>query len=78
MPPFGVLDKIKNGGMHVGSKNLRNAVRKTNPKVHIFGHIHEAYGEAEIGLTKFYNVAALDHMYLPTRKPTVIDLVLNE
>ena len=44
MPPFGVLDKVRNRGS-VGSKPLREAVRKKEPLVHIFGHIHECHGE---------------------------------
>ena len=43
MPPYGILDKIKTG-QSVGSKRLRNAVDITNPKIHIFGHIHYSHG----------------------------------
>jgi Icc-related predicted phosphoesterase len=77
MPPLGVLDKINNGGYNVGSKSLRNAVTKNAPIVHIFGHIHESHGDAKIGPTHFYNVAALDHRYAPIHKPTIIDFEID-
>lgn len=40
-----------------GSKIIRDFVEKSRVQVHIFGHIHDGKGQAEIGNTRFYNVA---------------------
>jgi uncharacterized protein len=42
-PPFGILDEPISG-KHVGSKALLSFVNDTNPRLHIFGHIHECFG----------------------------------
>lgn len=45
-PPFNILDGI-NAFRHVGCKALTERVGQIQPKVHVFGHIHEAYGSVE-------------------------------
>ena len=42
-PPSGILDATKQS-MNVGCENLFNAVRRCKPRLHAFGHIHEAWG----------------------------------
>lgn len=42
-PPMGILDKT-NHDMVVGCENLFNAVSRCRPRLHAFGHIHEAWG----------------------------------
>ena len=41
-PPKGILDKCPQG--HAGCKNLLQALRRTKPSLHYFGHIHEGNG----------------------------------
>jgi len=43
-PPYGILD-LTHEGEKVGCEELMKAVLRVQPKIHIFGHIHEAYGE---------------------------------
>lgn len=43
-PPQGVLDFSGMGGVHAGCESLIRSVRQSRPKVHCFGHIHEAWG----------------------------------
>lgn len=43
-PSYGILDKTVQGE-HVGSKTLKDKVLKIRPKLHVFGHIHEDYGQ---------------------------------
>jgi Icc-related predicted phosphoesterase len=57
--PYMVLDKITTGE-HVGSKLILEAVKRTKPKYHIFGHIHESYGRYKDKYTIYLNVATLD------------------
>ena len=41
-PPHGVLDDV--GGVHIGSKALRELVEKIKPKAVFTGHVHEYAG----------------------------------
>ena len=63
-PPRGILDKthLADGTPYesVGCMHLYTAVMSRAPKVHIFGHIHENYGNKDLGATRFYNVAVVD------------------
>jgi Icc-related predicted phosphoesterase len=43
-PPFGVMDKTSRGE-HVGSKSLSHRLLDLKLKAHVFGHIHEGYGQ---------------------------------
>lgn len=42
-PPLGILDRVARG--NAGCPDLLDLVKKVKPKFHLFGHIHEAYGE---------------------------------
>lgn len=55
-PPKGILDKTS-FGPRVGCAQLRERVRQVEPKLHIFGHIHEADGVVERGNTVFVNAS---------------------
>ena len=46
-PPLGVLDEIMNGE-HVGCEHLLRAARRCKPRLHCFGHIHEAWGAKKV------------------------------
>lgn len=72
-PPYGHLD-LAPGDRRVGDDVLLEHVTALQPKVHIFGHIHEGYGETSIGNTRLFNVATLDGMYREKRGATVIDI----
>jgi Icc-related predicted phosphoesterase len=55
-PPYQICDWNFNG-KSLGCKELFNKVFKVKPKLHIFGHIHGAYGKyAKFGSVLFYNV----------------------
>jgi len=53
-PPWGILDQVM-GRFHSGSKLVRDLVEKTQPKLLICGHIHEAAGIETIGQTLVVN-----------------------
>lgn len=71
-PPHGIMDKVQNGNFCVGSKRLRHAVGLLEPKIHIFGHIHEGHGNKIVGNTHFYNVSMMDRYYSASHPPTII------
>lgn len=58
-PPYGILDTTSRG-QRVGCVDLARRLEHLAPKVHLFGHVHEAYGFYDAGSTQFYNVAFLN------------------
>jgi predicted phosphodiesterase len=75
-PPFGILDTASDH-QHVGCEELRRAIERVQPHVHIFGHIHEGYGMTRVGRTTFVNACICNTRYQPVNAPTVIDLPLE-
>lgn len=83
-PPYGILDKVSDPhegeDPHVGEKYLLDVIRNHMPKVHIFGHIHEGYGNRTYyhpltnATTTMYNVSVCTELYRPTNPISVIDL----
>ena len=53
-PPAGVLDRTRRGD-HAGCADLLARVRAVRPRLHVFGHIHEAAGTESDGATLFVN-----------------------
>lgn len=74
-PPHGILDETAREGLHVGCPSLLEKVKEIKPKIHVFGHIHEARGIHEEDGTTFVNAAAVDLGYrLYYQNPIQIDL----
>jgi Icc-related predicted phosphoesterase len=61
-PTFGILDRTT-GGQNVGCDDLAFAIKKIQPKVHICGHIHEAFGEVHRDNVHYINASILDEQY---------------
>jgi len=79
-PPFGVLDEVlySFGDSHVGCEMLARRLEQVKPKLCIFGHIHEGYGQTKIDGINYVNASIMDESYDPMNKPVVIDFdVLN-
>lgn len=77
-PPFNFLDRTVDGGM-VGSTSLLDWVGKWKPRLHVFGHIHESYGQEhsffgrrnfgnKYGVTMI-NASHVNECYEPVNKP---------
>lgn len=73
-PPWGIQDYILPNSQHLGCEDLRDAVKRVKPKVHIFGHIHGGYGEYFSGRTRFVNASICDEAYQTSNAPIVFDL----
>lgn len=71
-PPAGILDRCADGA-EVGCADLLDAVRRLRPRLHVFGHIHEAWGRVDAG-TVFVNASNCDLSYRPSQAPIVVDL----
>jgi Icc-related predicted phosphoesterase len=74
-PPRGIGDRMFLGA-HVGCDDLRRALTRVRPRLHLFGHIHEAFGRyACAGLdTRFYNVACARFFSYGRRDAVPIEL----
>ena len=72
-PPYDVLDQCHDG-YKAGCPLLREKVKTVKPLVHLFGHIHEAYGTAEVDGTLYINGCNCTLRYQPTQTPIVFDL----
>jgi len=57
-PPKGILDRVANG-LRAGSESIYKLVKEKQPIFHIFGHIHEAFGNAKIDNTICCNASCL-------------------
>lgn len=74
-PAFGILDQTQDGS-HVGCDDLLIKINEIKPKLHAFGHIHEAHGIREIDGTTFVNASVLDINYRNRNLP--VNLVLEK
>ena len=77
-PPQEIRDFVDNwrSPMNVGCELLRYQVEnRIKPLLHVFGHIHGAYGAAYVKDTLYVNASTCDERYEPINKPIVVDLV---
>jgi predicted phosphodiesterase len=75
-PPFGVLDRTFQGAL-VGCEELRTAVDRVQPRLHVFGHIHEAAGAQRESGVLFVNAATCTLAYQPDNPILVVDVPLD-
>ncbi|MBK9258005.1 MAG: metallophosphatase domain-containing protein [Saprospiraceae bacterium] len=61
-PAFGILDRTTSG-QHAGCEELKDKIEATKPKVHVCGHIHEAYGKKVTIDTLYINASVLNVHY---------------
>jgi len=60
---------------HVGCPTLLERIKELKQlKLHVFGHVHEGYGQEEHFGVKFVNASIMDEDYRPVNKPIVVDL----
>lgn len=72
-PVEGILDRTTSGD-HVGCSDLKRKISEVKPRLHVCGHIHEAYGMYEKDGTKFINASVLDERYRLKNPPFYLEL----
>jgi Icc-related predicted phosphoesterase len=72
-PPYKILDKTTRGDL-TGCVDLKEKINQVKPCVHVFGHIHEAYGIEKIEETTFINASVLNVEYQLMNAPIVFEL----
>lgn len=75
-PPFGVLDRTESG-LWVGCEELRTAIDRARPRLHVFGHIHEGAGLHAEGGVLFANASTCTSAYEPTNPILLVDVPLD-
>lgn len=76
-PPNEIRDFVNNWRQpirNVGCELLRFRVEQIKPLVHVFGHIHEAYGVEYNDNILYVNASICNERYVPSNKPIVVDL----
>jgi Icc-related predicted phosphoesterase len=73
-PPYRILDLTKRGE-EVGCEDLLNRLNQVKPSLHIFGHIHEGYGNILKNGTSFFNASVLDLNYCLRNEPFNINYI---
>jgi len=68
-PPYSILDRVARDGSPVGCRDLLRTVQEIQPKIHVFGHIHEGYGEVIQGGVRYINASVLDENYALVNRP---------
>jgi len=73
-PPHGIRD-FTPANLQVGCEILRFHVEnRIKPSIHVFGHIHHAYGAVQQDETMYVNASICTERYLPSNKPIIIDI----
>ncbi len=77
-PPHGIRDAAQfNDAIHYGSKFLSRYINQCfKLKLHIFGHVHEGFGQGQIGEIMFANACTCTREYAPTNPPLILDFEL--
>jgi Icc-related predicted phosphoesterase len=73
-PPRNILDRVQIGCTHEGCDDLRDRVMEVLPKLHVFGHIHEGYGQEEHWGVQFVNASSCNFNYQPVNPPIVVEI----
>lgn len=71
-PPYGILDRASAVDEPQGCDQLRPAISRIKPRVHIFGHVHQGYGMRRLNGTLFVNAALAGASYEIEKKPISI------
>jgi len=71
-PALGFGDKTTRGEL-VGCEDLLEIINQIKPKYHIFGHIHEGYGQYQNEDTIFINASMVNVRYEMVNLPITID-----
>lgn len=72
-PPHKILDRTDSGD-YAGCADLMDTIKVIQPKVHIFGHIHEGYGMLEKNGTTFINASSVNAQYKLVNEPVEFEL----
>jgi Icc-related predicted phosphoesterase len=73
-PPLGIRDHERGSAERRGCPQLREAVMRVKPRLHVFGHVHAGYGMAQNKATVFINAALLGWSGELENRPIVLEI----
>lgn len=79
-PAYKILDQAPRDYSQtesVGCKDLLDAIKRTRPKLHICGHIHNSHGYESKDNTLFVNASLVNEEYKLVNNPIVVDISKN-
>lgn len=76
-PAAGMLDHTITG-QQVGCHDLFQRIMVIQPKIHVCGHIHWAYGQKNFNGVEFLNASVLNERYEHENKPISLEFDVNE
>jgi Icc-related predicted phosphoesterase len=69
-PCYGILDKVNMKQRNVGSSTLKDhVISRIKPKLHVCGHIHDAYGIVDLNEIKHVNCSHVNEYYDAVNDP---------
>ena len=77
-PPLGRGDLTRQNGRAGCYDLLEEVTKRVKPRIHVFGHIHEAAGVSFDGHTLYINASNLNLSYKASHRPVVVDLPLDK
>ncbi len=80
-PIWGVLDLVERSAdlsENTGCKSLAKVVERVRPQFHVFGHIHECYGQIQKNETHHINASTMNNSYRVENAPIVFSYVSGE
>ena len=72
-PAHGMLDWVLSG-QRVGCEDLFQRIMEIQPKIHVCGHIHSAYGQKSFNNVEFINACVLGERYTHENEPIFLTL----
>lgn len=74
-PVCGYLGKTEGSRpTEAGDQDLTDALLVKRPRYNLCGHIHEGYGQLELGKTRVINASLLDETYYMSNSPVYFEL----
>jgi len=75
-PPKGIGDEALAAFwcQNVGCVDLLRRIEQLRLKAHIFGHVHEGYGQYTLGHTRLINASTCTLRYVPENPPVVLEI----
>jgi Icc-related predicted phosphoesterase len=73
-PPYGILDSTPEYPGPSGDRELREAIFRVKPILHVFGHAHSSYGVRQTRNTCFVNSALFDLDGSVKKRPIVMKI----
>ncbi|QIF05256.1 metallophosphatase domain-containing protein [Roseimicrobium sp. ORNL1] len=78
-PPQGILDVPSSGGLHLGCPHLREELKRIQPRLHVFGHVHAGHGTHLGEMTRSINAAVVGGADFEVRHgPTLASLAARQ